>query len=60
VPLQMSFLEQLLPEGGAPVWGALDPEQRALVVATLARLIAKVAADPSPRLAVAGEETDHE
>jgi len=43
VPLQMSFLETPPPAGVAPVWTALDDEQRAEVVATLARLIAKVA-----------------
>lgn len=60
MPLQTSFLEKLLPEGVAPVWVALDQEQRTLFVAALARLIAKIAADHSHLLAVGGEETDHE
>jgi hypothetical protein len=60
VSLQLSFLEQPLPEGVAPVWVALDHDQRMLVVATLARLIAKAAVDPSGLHAAADEETDHE
>ena len=44
--LLMSFLE-IPPSGSAPVWAALDDEQRAEVEATLARLIAKVATAPN-------------
>ncbi len=44
--LLMSFLETP-PPGRAPVWAALDDEQRAEVEAALARLIAKVAAAPN-------------
>ena len=40
--LLMSFLET--PDEGAPLWAALDEQQRDEVVTTLARLIAKVAA----------------
>lgn len=45
--LQMSFLETPPSAGAAPVWAKLDPQQRAEVVAALARLIAKVAAAAS-------------
>jgi len=48
---QLSFLEAPVPEGAAPVWTALDEEQRAKVIAMLARLIAKTVAEP---------EQDHE
>lgn len=41
--VQMSFLEIPLPAGAAPVWAALDEQQRAEVVKTLARVIANVA-----------------
>ena len=45
--VQLSFLEETL-ENGA-VWSTLDTAQRAAAVATLARLIAKLAvADPAP------------
>ena len=40
---QLSLLDRHLPAGTAPVWDALDAEQRALVVSTLARLMAKAA-----------------
>jgi hypothetical protein len=41
------------------VWNTLDDEHRAMVVATVARLIAKlVAAHRTPTLA-ADQETDH-
>lgn len=48
---QLSFLEPPIPIGAAPVWNALDDEQRAKVIATLARVIAKTIAEP---------EQDHE
>lgn len=54
---QMSFLETLPPAGLAPVWAALDDEQRALVVAALARLIAKVGTFPDEQAPVGTEET---
>lgn len=40
---QLSLLETLLPTGAAPAWDVLDAEQRALVVSTFARLVAKAA-----------------
>ena len=40
---QMTFLETLPPAGTAPVWAALDEQQRAEVVTTLVRLIVQVA-----------------
>ena len=42
--LLLSVLRTPTPAGAAPVWAALDEDQRAEVVATLARLIAKMAA----------------
>lgn len=42
--LWMSFARTPPPEGTAPVWTALNDEQRAEIVAMLARLIAKAAA----------------
>ncbi len=55
----MSFLEILPSANAAPVWAALDDQQRGEVVATLARLIAKMAANRS-ETAVADEEKDDE
>jgi len=43
---QLSFLEAPMPEGVAPVWSALDNEQRAKVITMLAQLIAKTIAEP--------------
>jgi hypothetical protein len=43
---QLSFLEAPVPVGAAPVWNALDEEQRAKVIAMLARLIAKTIVEP--------------
>ena len=48
---QLSFLESPVPDGVAPVWNALDDEQRAKAIAMLAQLIAKTVAEP---------ERDHE
>ncbi len=48
---QLSFLEARVPVGAAPVWNVLDEEQRAKVIAMLARLIAKTIVEP---------EQDHE
>lgn len=48
---QLSFLEPPVPTGAAPVWEALDDEQRAKVITMLAQLIAKTIAEP---------EQDHE
>lgn len=46
---QLSLLETSPPVGTAPVWSALDAEQRALVVSVLVRLMAKaVAHDGQP------------
>jgi hypothetical protein len=55
VQLQMSFLESPSIPGAAPVWGSLDAEPRAEVVAALARLLAKVAA-PTDREPTADTE----
>jgi hypothetical protein len=56
VQLLLSFLSApVLPKGAAPVWDALDDEQRAAVVATLARLIAKAAMAGS-QLGVAADQ----
>lgn len=41
---QLSFLDPPSPDTGVPVWSALDEEQRASIVAKLARLIAKTIA----------------
>jgi hypothetical protein len=38
---QLSFLEPPASDNAAPVWGALDEAQRAEVITTLARVIAK-------------------
>jgi hypothetical protein len=48
---QLSFLEPPVPDGVAPVWNALDDEQRAKAITMLAQLIAKTIAEP---------EQDHE
>lgn len=53
---QLSLLEAPQPAGAAPAWDVLDAEQRALVVSTLARLMARaVQRDPG----VADEEKCH-
>ena len=41
---QLSLLETSLSQNNSKVWTALDDEQRALVVAVLARLIVKLTA----------------
>lgn len=49
--VQLSFLEETLENGAvwSTVWSTLDTAQRAAAVATLARLIAKLAvAAPAP------------
>jgi hypothetical protein len=43
VQAQLSFWEERNTSGTLPVWSTLDDEQRAAVVATLARLIGKLA-----------------
>ena len=48
---QLSFLEAPIPKGVAPVWNALDDEQRAKAITMLAQLIAKT---------IAESEHDHE
>jgi hypothetical protein len=55
---QLSLLEPPAPAGAAPVWSALDTEQRALVVSMLVRLIAKVVVALGEP--VADEERSHE
>jgi len=59
VPLQLSFLDKQPPDGAAPVWAALDDEQRTLVVAILARLIARIAIAPASTT-LADEEQNHD
>lgn len=41
---QMSFLDPPPPDQGAPVWDTLEADERARVVAKLARLMAKTIA----------------
>lgn len=53
---QMNFWETPAPADAAPVLAALDDQQRAEVVATLARAIAKTAAAQNAPPAVSGEE----
>jgi hypothetical protein len=53
------FLESPTLGSGAPVWSTLDDEHRAVVVAMVARLIAKLAAGHLSPPAAAEEETDH-
>jgi hypothetical protein len=43
---QLSFLETPPPNEAVPVWNALDEEQRAKILAMLARLIAKTISEP--------------
>ena len=57
---QMSFLEMLAPARAAPVWAALDEQQRKATVTALARLIAKVAAEANKARAAYGEEDNDE
>ena len=49
VTQQLSLLETSTPIGTAPVWSALDAEQRALVVSVLVRLMAKSVANDRER-----------
>ena len=57
---QLSFLETTQPNGTAPVWAVLDDEQRAKVVAMLARLIAKMATarEEAARTITKGQEDE--
>ena len=61
--MQLPFPEWLEnptpPESGAPGWSALDDEARAVVVALVARLIAKIVATHRPPPVAAEEETDY-
>ena len=57
--LPLGFLDTLTVRGTAPVWAALDDEHRTLVVATLARLIAKLAAAQRAIPGDADKETPH-
>jgi hypothetical protein len=56
VLIQLSFLEDPLLAGEAPVWTALDEQQRAETVAKLAHLIAKVAIKQREPVARAGKK----
>ncbi len=58
--LLLSFLRTPQPPGAAPVWDAVDDEQRAEALTMLARLIAKVAAARSERGVAAVQVTHHE
>ncbi len=58
---QRSLWESSAAEGTAPVWTRLDGEQRAEVVAVLARVLAKASTRSSEAAATAvEEETDDE
>ena len=55
--IQLSLLEETSEDGVVAVWSTLDTEQRAAAVATLARLIAKLAvADPTPTAKATADE----
>jgi hypothetical protein len=60
VQLLLSFLRTPTRAGAAPVWAALDDAQRVEVVATLARLIAKMAAARSKSSGIADPESTDE
>ncbi len=60
VQLLLSFLSTPTPAGVAPVWAALDDDQRAEVVTTLVRLIAKMAAARSKGDATTETENNDE
>ncbi len=54
--VQLSFLEEV-EDGHVAIWSTLDDEQRAAIIATLARMIATLAvADHAPP----APENDHE
>ena len=55
--VQLSFLEEEVDDEIVAVWGTLNNEQRAEVLATLARVIAKLVRAPHVATAV---EKDHE
>jgi len=55
--VQMSFLETPAPAGSVPVWTVLDDEQREMVLAALARLIAKVTAVQDEKMATDAKES---
>jgi hypothetical protein len=57
VHVQLSFLEEKGDDDIVAVWSTLNDEQRAEVLATLARVIAKLALAPH---APAAQEKDHE
>ena len=55
--VQLSLLEETSEDGVVAVWSTLETEQRAVAVATLARLIAKLAvADPTPTAQATADE----
>ena len=54
--VQLSFLEEV-EDGLVAVWGTLDGAQRAAIITTLARVIAKLAVADH---AQAAQEKDHE
>ena len=58
--LLLNFLRTPTRAGAAPVWAALDNAQRVEVVATLARLIAKMAAARSKDRGTADPESSDE
>lgn len=52
---QLSLFEPAEPDDAVPVWAALDEEQRAEVVATLARVMTKMVATPTDNKEKANE-----
>ena len=54
---QLSFLEEKVDDVSVAVWSTLTNEQRAEVLATLARVIAQLVLAPH---AATAPETDHE
>jgi len=57
VQVQLSFLEEEVDDEIVAVWSTLNNEQRAEVLATLARVIAKLVRAPH---AATAKEKDHE
>ena len=55
--VQLSFLEEKGDDESVAVWSTLNTEQRAEVLATLARVIAKLVRAPH---AATAKEKDHE
>ena len=58
--VQRELFETPAPAGAVPVWAELDEQQRIEVVRTLARLIAKAAANPTSESAAGKKEEKDE